>query len=716
MEKETNASRRRSCRRIGLWMGCAALATVPAGASAQEAAEQGSAPENTVYRLSPILVDSSVQADDDANSVVAHELWVGGKVATSIQDTPATVSVITAKEIEDRNAETVEDVLNYTPGIITDYYGTDDRNDYFLVRGFQASTYRDGMTLGSMRGVREEPYAFERVEVLKGANSTLFGPSDPGGSVNYVSKAPKFESFGEGYLQGGSFEHREAGFDVGGALDGASTVAVRLTGKIKDGELEYAHSQDDETFLMGGLTWAPTADTTLTFGVDHLQREGTPNSGGYPLDREYDRSLFFGEPGFNSHDVERTTTSVTFEHAFGGGLHLRANARYSDLTDDFGYVYLYDFAGRTGDVLSRYHFGSDSSAEEFIGNAMLQYDTSFGPVDSSTLAGTEYRDASSSTQSFYGLASSIDLSNPVYSGAPATGAPYREEDMDYVTKALFLQQNLSFYDRVILTGGLRQDWLDLSSSGQNSGVAFDDSDDFSELSFRGAVTYKVTDQVSTYASYVESVAPPQVGVEPERGVQYEVGVKYQPTAINALFTASVFDLTKKDITVAVVQADGTITRELIGESRVRGFEIEGKAEITDNLSLLGGYSYLQTEVVESAPVRGVDIEGNEFATVPRHLASLWATYTVPDIGLPGALTLGAGARYVGSYFFNAQNDSGKSDATILFDASAGYAVTENLDIRVNVSNLLDDQHVVGSGTANYYNSGRLVTASLRYTW
>ncbi|WP_027289452.1 TonB-dependent siderophore receptor [Rhodovibrio salinarum] len=716
MDRERQASRRHNRRLSCLLMGCATLAVVPAGAYAQETSEKASETDEEVYRLSPILVDSGVQPDDDANSVVAHELWVGGKVATSVLDTPASVSVITEKEIEERNAETVEEVLNYTPGIITDYYGTDDRNDYFLVRGFQASTYRDGMTLGSMRGVREEPYAFERVEVLKGANSTLFGPSDPGGSVNYVSKTPKFDSFGEGYIQGGSFEHREAGFDVGEPLNEDSTLALRLTGKIKDSEREYDYSRDDEKFLMGGLTWEPTIDTSLTVVADYLKRDSTPNSGGYPLDREYDRDLFFGEPGFNDHEVERGTVTAMLEHRLGDGLSLRANARYSDLTDDSGYVYLYDFPGRTGDVVSRYYFGEDSSAQEFIGNTMVQYDASIGPVDSSTLAGVEYRDASSSSSAFYGTTSSIDVSDPVYSGAPSGISPYREEDTDYVTKALFLQQNLSFYDRVIVTGGVRHDKLDLSSSGRDSGGAFDDSDDFSESSFRGALTYKVTDEVSTYISYVESVAPPQVGVAPERGEQYEAGVKYQPSEINALFSASVFDLTKKDITIAVVQNNGSIERELIGESRVRGFELEGKAEITDNLSVIGGYSYLDTEVIEAAPVNGVDVEGNEFASVPNHLASLRATYVVPGAGARGDLTFGAGARFVGSYYFNQQNDNGESDATVLFDASVGYNVTENVDLRLDVSNLLDNQHVVGSGTANYYNPGREIMATLRYSW
>src|SRR3546814_19801193 len=117
-----------------------------------------------------------------------------------------------------------------------------------------------------------------------------------------------------------------------------------------------------------------------------------------------------------------------FEQDFGGGLNLRANARYSDLNDDFGYVYLYDFAGRTGDVLPRYYFGSDQSAQELIGNTILQYDASFGSVDSSTLASAEYRVASSSSSSFYGPDSSIAISDPVFTGAPPGPPPLTDHN------------------------------------------------------------------------------------------------------------------------------------------------------------------------------------------------------------------------------------------------------------------------------------------------
>ncbi|WEF24501.1 TonB-dependent siderophore receptor [Paracoccus sp. S3-43] len=691
-----------------LLLGCTALIASPA--LAQDA---GTGTETSPYRLSPILINAEGQFDDDANSIVAQELWVGGKVATSILDTPASVSVITEKEVRDRKATTLEEVLSYSSGIHTDYYGTDDRNEYFLVRGFEATTYRDGLTLGSMRSAREEPYAFERTEVIRGGNSTLFGTSDPGGTINFVTKQPRFERFGEVYGSVGSPRNAEYGFDAGDVLNAEGTLAYRLTAKVQEGERDYDPSQNDSRFLMGGLSWQPGSATTLSVVADYLKRENTPNSGGYPLDREYDRSDFFGEPDFNYQNVERASITGLLEHDFDNGLNLRANLRYSDLKSDFGYVYLSDSPARVGTVVDRWYFGGENTAEELIGNVILQYDRSFERFDSSTVAGLEFRDASTSSAPFFGAYTPIDVANPVYSGAPgALAAPYELRDNDYSTRSLFVQQNLSFDDRFIATVGLRHDWLDIEET--LNGVQT--SDDFSETSIRGALTYKVNSEISTYVSYVESVAPPGVGVEPERGEQYELGVKYQPLGTNALISASVYDLTKNNVTVAVVQPDGNITRELVGEQRVRGFDLEGKAELGGNVDVIASYSYLKSDVVRSGPIRGVDVEGNEFGNVPNHMASLWVNYTLPGNETRGDMRFGLGARYVGSYFFAISNDTGKADSSVTLDAAFTYQVQENTNLAVNISNLLDDQHVVGSGTADYYNPGRAVAVTLRHTW
>jgi len=664
------------------------------------------------YRLAPVIINAKVKANanDDADSVVAKELWVGGKVATSILNTPASVSVVTRKEMEQRSVSTTEEALLYTPGVISDFYGSDDRNDYFQIRGFQATTYRDGLTLSSMRGVREDPYAYERIEILRGANSTLFGPADPGGSVNFVTKQPRFEQFGQGYVTYGSYDHAETGIDVGDALNDEKTVAGRFTAKMQNSDREYDHSQDDNRFVMGGLTWAPTDYTSATVILDYLKTDSSPNSGGYPLDKEYDRSDFYGEPSYNFHNVERTSLSGNITHDFDNGFVLRSNLRYSELSDDFGYAYLSDSPTRVGTTIPRYVFGTDSDADQLNGNLMLQYDAQFEHIDSSTLVGVEYLDSTTKQSSVYGLAPSIDIANPIFTGVPGDISPYTRKKNDATTKAVFLQQNLSFYDRVIATAGVRNDSMDLSSK-EYIGGATSENDSFSETSYRGALTYIVNDEVSTYVSMVESVSPPQVGVTPQTGRQYEVGVKYSPMGMDALFSAAIYDLTQENVTIAVVLPSGIIEQQTVGESRVRGLDLEAKAQVTQDISVIGAYSYMESEVLRGSLYDGSSLKGKEFTTAPKHSASLWSYYSIPDTDV----SVGLGARYVGGYYMDAANTK-KSDGTTLFDAALNYKIAKGTDLALNVSNLFDEQHVVGSGTANYYNPGREVTAKLSYSW
>lgn len=314
----------------------------------------------------------------------------------------------------------------------------------------------------------------------------------------------------------------------------------------------------------------------------------------------------------------------------------------------------------------------------------------------------------------YNLVSSIDLANPVFTGVPATLTPYTAKKNDVSTKAVFLQQNLSFYDRFIVTGGVRNDSMDLTSKGYNlfsSPTTIDERDHFSATSYRGALTYIVNDEVSTYVSMVESVSPPQVGVTPQTGRQYEVGVKYSPIEMDALFSAAVYDLTQENVSIAVVLPSGIIEQQTVGESRARGLDLEAKVQVTQDLSLIGAYSYMKSEVIRGTLYDGSSLKGNEFTTAPNHTASLWSYYSVPGTDV----SVGLGARYVGAYFMDAANTK-KTEGTTLFDAAFNYRIAKGMDLAVNVSNLLDEQHVVGSGTANYYNPGREVTAKVSYSW
>ena len=123
-------------------LGCTSLVVLTPSISV---AQQATVPEGTI-ELDPIVI-SGTGADDDAGSIVAGQTSSGSKMATPLLDTPASVSVITSREIEQRGAQTVEQVLQYTAAVTTDQYGSDDRFDFFKIRGFDAYTYRDGLTL-----------------------------------------------------------------------------------------------------------------------------------------------------------------------------------------------------------------------------------------------------------------------------------------------------------------------------------------------------------------------------------------------------------------------------------------------------------------------------------------------------------------------------------------------------------------------------------------
>ncbi|MCY1666461.1 TonB-dependent siderophore receptor [Rhizobium sp. SL86] len=693
--------------RMALLMGCTALVALHPLAAVSQDNTQSAEATTVLERIT--VQGAGGSADTDSRSIVATSTTGASKIPTAILDTPASVSVITAKEMQQRNASTVEEVLRYTAGVTTDFYGSDDRFDYFKIRGFDAYLYRDGLMIGDpFGGIREEAYAYERVEVLKGASSTTFGVSDPGGSVNFVTKTPKSERFGEAYVNGGSYNRAETGFDFGDNITEDDTLSYRLTGKARKADAEYDYSRDDEKFFMGGLTWRPTDATSLSIVYDHLNKDGVPGSGGHPLGTDFDRSRFFGEPDYNYRGVNRNSVSVMLDHDFGSGLTLGANARYSKTNSDFGYAYISSTPTNGSTTASRAFFGNDQSVEDFVMDTHLQYDTSFNAVDSRSLVGVTYDRMSTDNKSYWGAAPGIDWLNPVYTGRPASVPIYQSLKTDQDTKAVYIQQDLTFANKLIVSASLRNDWLDTEQTNMLTGVRTEG--DVSELTKRLGLTYRWTEQFATYASYSESAVPSSVTVEPERGKQYEVGIKYQPLEFPALFSAAVYDLTKTNIT----RTDPvTNLQSAIGEVRVRGVDLEAKAEINANWSLTAAYSYLSSEIVENGTQGN---EGNELAFVPHHIASLWATYALPGNGSRGDMTFSLGGRYSSSYYFDDANTL-STGGYVIFDAAATYKLAKNTSLEFNVANLFDEKHVAYGGFgANFYNEGRSFSLTLRQTW
>lgn len=688
-------------------LACTALVSLSPTMLAAQEANSGS---NTT--LAPIVITGSgttLDTSNDSQSIVATETTAVGRMPTDILVAPASISVITSKEIEERGADSVEKVVQYTAGVVTDYYGGDDRYDYIDIRGFTPYTYRDGLAIGrTFGGVKEEPYAYERIEVLKGTSSSGFGAAEPGGAINYVTKLPKTERFGEVYATGGSFSHKEGGLDFGDNLTEDDTLSYRLTGKFQNADAEYDYSKDNEKFLMGGLTWRPTDLTSLSFVFDHLDKDGIPGSGGQPIGSDFDRDKFFGEPDYYFLTTNRNSYSLMFDHDFDNGLSFGSKARYSNSDTAFGSAFLSNTRTDGSNLADRYFFGSDTSTEQFVVDAHLMYEKDFDNVESRTLVGIDYNNFKSDNYGLYDTsAPPISTTDPVYTGGPVSTDPTYGTANDQKTTGLYLQQDLTFWDKLTTSVGVRNDWFDLSQDDLFSSAS--DSDTQSKFTKRFGVSYKITEEVAAFASYAESAAPPGIGTEPTTGRQYEVGIKYRPEAFPALFTASVYDLTKSNITVydSVTYLPSTVEKV-----RHRGFELEAKAEVTESIDVIAAYSYIDSKIDEPGGVN----DGNRLMRVPKHLASVWTTYTLDGEGARGDMTFGVGGRYMDSYFLDLAN-SGSSESAFLFDASFTYKIQKNTTFQLNMSNVFDEKHIASQDSGGvYYNPGRTVMATLRQTW
>lgn len=695
-----------------------ALVTVSVGVASIGWAQESGTNETT--KLQTIVVEgksSRVVGPDP--TIVAKDTATGTKTDTPIIDVPASVSVITQKELEQRHVESLQQAVAYTSSVLADEFGNDDRYDYIRIRGFDQTalgTYRDGLTAripAWFTASRLEPYGLQRVEVLKGSTSTLFGLNAPGGLVNAITKRPQDEKHGEVYTSYGNGT-KEIGADFGGPIDPEGVWTYRLTTLAKDGDLGWDYSNDDRFYIAPALTISPDDGTSLTILTDYYKRDGT-GARGFPTGADIDIDTFLGEPDFNRFNTKQGDVGYQFEHEINDNLTFRSNGRYTHLDLDYAEVY----GASLDPTADRTAFSVDGRSNRYVIDNQLEYDTSWGGTESKTLVGVDYANDNTRENILFGTAGPIDIYNPSYCGLSCIDlGPYVNWKVKQQALGIYAQEQLTFDDRWIVTAGGRWDRV-RTRADYFDGVTAPDDDTASAFTKRLGLTYKINPNLAAYANYSESFQPLvtpsangyalQGGLKPQRGKQYEIGLKYQPDSFDGLFTVAAFDITQTNVPSNITP----LIQQQIGKVGVRGIEFEGKAAIADNLNLTLAYSYWDAEIREDGIGGNV---GNRPSRVPRHLASAWLDYTFLGEGQRGDLTLGGGVRYVGQTYGDDTNTVSIGGYTTV-DAAVSYKVTKDVTLAVNATNLFDRKYIATSyfGT-EYYGDRRKVIGTLKYTW
>ncbi len=697
--------------------------------------------DSDAVQLDPITVGARAESPVGPDQgFVADRTVTGTKTDTPLIENPQSISVITRDQLDARAVQNVGEALQYTAGVRANTQSESSGlgGSNIVVRGFGGDGTAGGSNNEYLNGLRIrgtnfavggfEPYLFERIEVLKGPSSVLYGQGTPGGVVNHVSKRPTSESFYE--LQGevGSFDRREGAFDFGGPIDEEGQFAYRLTGLAFDTDAQTDFTSRERKVIAPALNWQPSNDTSLTI-LTHYQDDDFeggfvnrvpafgsvfPNPNG-----EIPDDFYQGDPNFNDWDRQAYSFGYEFEHRFNDTWTVRQNTRY--MRNDLEFESVFGNIQPDLRTLNRFAFGVEEQSDDITVDNQVEINFDTGAVGHTALIGLDYQRLDRDSFRVLGGVAPIDIFNPVYNVTIPPLGVFQSFEIEEEQVGVYVQDQIRYENWIVTLGG-RYDWVESETKNRLTNTTSDQSDQ--EFSGRAAVGYLFDNGIAPYVSYSEAFLP-VAGVdfsgsafEPTSATQYEAGVKYQPPGYNAFITFAAFEITQENVLTADAANPGFEIQT--GEIRSRGFEVEAYASLDMGLDLTASYTLLDVEITES----NNGDEGNTPAGVgsARHSAAAWANYTISD-GQFAGLGLGAGVRYIGTSNGDATNPFDVPgytlvDAAIRYDLGEVSPTLNGAQIAVNASNLFDKDYVASCDRIDrcFQGIGRNVIATLKYSW
>jgi iron complex outermembrane recepter protein len=705
-------------------------ATAVALSAAAPAYAEDSKEETAEHRRALPTVTVSGDAGETATGpvtgFVARRGGTATKTDTPLIETPQAISVVTRDQMEAQGALTLRETTNYTAGVVSSYF--DSRVDSFKVRGGDAVQYLDGLqrTYGTYNSTKLDPYMLERVELLRGPSSVLYGQGGIGGVLNMVSKRPQAETQREVQLQLGSNARKQVATDFTGPIDPEGKWLYRLVAVNRDSGTQVDHVPDDRILVAPSLTWRPNADTSLTLQALYQKDKSGSLIGFFPwqgtllpsLYGPIPTSTFLGEPGFDRYDSRTTSLGYLFSHRLNDAWTFRQNLRSSESKVVYNTSYTSFAANRRTGRPARPVFNADQRtlerdlSSDINGGKMLLIDNqaeahfNTGGVEHTVLLGADFQRNTTSKLSGRGTAGAIDVYAPVYGNYTPPTSYTRSPEVVQKQAGIYVQDQVK-YGRWIGVLGLRHDKATTDTQGRPAAAGDDKA-----TTKRAGLVYLADGGWAPYLSYAESFLPlggvdlNNTPFKPQRGKQWEAGVKWEPEGQRTSFMAAVYDL--RDTNRKTTDPTNPLNSVQLGEVHVKGLELEYKRSIARDWDWIATYAYTDARVSRS---NAADL-GKRISGVPTHAASAWVTHRFSIGGVPG-FSAGGGLRYVGKSWDGM--DANPVPAVTLLDAMFAWD-NGPLRLSLNVANLTDKVQLttcLARGDC-FYGQRRTVTASATY--
>ncbi|MBD2566095.1 MULTISPECIES: TonB-dependent siderophore receptor [Nostoc] len=630
----------------------------------------------------------------------AEEASTATKTDTPIRDIPQSIQVIPREVLKDQGIIRVQDALrNVSGSTSTGYY--QGFSEYFSLRGFDANLFRDGLRLYNDFGGLTETANIERIEVLKGPASVLFGDAPPGGLVNLVTKQPFPEPFYSFEGRVGSFSNYRGAFDLSGPLTNDKNILYRFNALYENAGSFRDFVNSERVFLAPIFKFALGTNTNLTIEGSWLEEKRTTDDGTVAIGNRpanLPRSRFLGEP-FQNVEINVTNFSYLLDHKFSDQWSIR-NAFRAQFVNLERYFPLRDSLDEETGELSRLSYFSQrrDNAYSLQTDVVGKFNT--GSIKHQLVLGFDYtKITEDGTFGDFEAYPSINIFNPVYARLEYPKEEiltfFRDDSLDKY--GFYFQDQIEVTPQLKLLAGGRFDIFDQTRSTRNLGEAKQESSQ-SDTNFspRLGIVYQPSQNISLYASYATSFVPVfDAGrnatgepFKPETGRQFEVGVKADITR-NLSATLALYDLRKQNVATDDPNSPDPNEQIQTAEQTSRGIEFDIAGEITPGWKVIASYSYIDAFVSKD----NNGFEGQRRDNIPEHAASLWTTYEFQQGSLQG-LGFGLGLFFVGDRFGDLDN-SFVLPSFVRTDASVFYK-RNNWRAAVNVRNLFDETYYTGS--------------------
>ncbi|MEM7794615.1 MAG: TonB-dependent siderophore receptor [Cyanobacteria bacterium P01_C01_bin.118] len=646
---------------------------------------------------------------------------------TPIRDIPFSIQVVPQQVLEDRNVRTITEAVETVSGVVEDFRYFNSTNGSRRIRGFtQNRLLRNGFF---DTGNNQPLGVVEQVEVLKGPASVITGALEPGGIINYVTKQPLDEPFYELGLEVGNYGLYQPSVDLSGPLTADENVLYRFIASYESRDSFQDFANSEGILIAPSLAFNIGERTDLALYYQYSRDSGDPYQSGVPLLSDGslpDRDFFPTYPDFSEVDLDTHQAGYALTHEFNENWQIRNSFSFTGSNDRRREIF--PFSLTDDRFLNLGTFDGDLKNSNYNASVNVVGEFGTGSLPHQLLAGFDfnYLDFDYEQAGNYDptIIPPLDIFDPDYDALTEKPEVFPDGTSvrDTESYGVYLQDQIAFNDQLKLLIGGRYDWIT-----QESGFILPNGDGDVPSQSDGAfsprigLVYQPSDTVSLYGSYVRSFNP-VIGqnpdneqFEPTRGTQYEIGVKTDFLDGRLSATLAAYYLTKTNILTPdpdpVLAARGFSVQ--VGEQRSRGIELDVTGEILPGWNIIASYALTDTAVTKDNRIPGN--EGNRFANVPEHQASLWTTYEIQESDLEG-LGFGLGLFYVGERQGNLANSFQVGD--YLRTDAALYYRRNQLNAAINIRNLFDIDYVgsVNNGNGLFTERGDPFTIVGSVSW